>query len=91
MQFLKEQSTNEYKNLDVLVDIHTDKDISALRKFFTIIAGLRACGLYEEGYEPNEDTPNSDDEAGRIEELYQMQILECKLIKGSVEFYWILN
>jgi len=79
-----------------LLSIFDDEKTSPSRKKFVIIAGLRAIGLFEIGYNGNRQQDSDNDIPGKNKWRKKsvkvpMQLFRCKLMNAIVQFDVILN
>lgn len=83
LKFLKGQHKLDFQGIRVLLEIYEGGLVADERKYFVIISGLRAMGLYEVNYEKPtlEDILKGDKEK-------QEEELELKKNDVPDEIYW---
>lgn len=88
LEFLKEQHKSDFQGIRVLMEIYDGDLVPGERKYYVIIAGLRAMGLYEEDYEKPtlEDILRDDEEEEKGTETQKNDVPgEIQWQKGSSE------
>lgn len=107
LKFLKGQHKSDFQGIRVLLEIYDGGLVADERKYFVIISGLRAMGLYEVNYEKPtlEDILKEDEKEIEFkkndvpDEIHWkkgsstvgINTFRCKILNGTIEFWKILN